>query len=68
VTTTRGCGAPGNFRSDAPLMMVNRSAVPEDVRDTLCSRYDFILAEKEIVPNLTDNLRLCDTCGDWCPQ
>ncbi|KAJ3875005.1 hypothetical protein F5051DRAFT_334667 [Lentinula edodes] len=40
--------------------------VPEDVRNTLVERYEYVAAEKEVVPDLTDALRLCDTCTVWC--
>lgn len=26
------------------------------------------MAEKEVIPDLTDALRLCETCRDWCPR
>ncbi|EIW75100.1 hypothetical protein CONPUDRAFT_112361 [Coniophora puteana RWD-64-598 SS2] len=41
--------------------------VPDIVRDTLNSRYEFVVAEKEAVPDLTDLPRLCGTCNTWCP-
>ncbi|KAJ3773251.1 hypothetical protein FB446DRAFT_733812 [Lentinula raphanica] len=40
--------------------------VPENVRNTLIERYEYVAAEKEMVPDLTDTLRSCDTCTDWC--
>lgn len=40
--------------------------VPENVCETLVSRYEYIVAEKEIVPDLTASIRLCDTCQKWC--
>ncbi|KAF8892173.1 hypothetical protein BD779DRAFT_1670511 [Infundibulicybe gibba] len=42
--------------------------LPEKIRDTLISRYEYIVAEKEVIPDLTDAVRLCDTCTDWCPS
>jgi uncharacterized protein (DUF2237 family) len=30
-------------------------------------RYEYVVAEKEIVPDLTDALRNCETCSKWCP-
>ncbi|KAI0364362.1 hypothetical protein BV20DRAFT_1125672 [Pilatotrama ljubarskyi] len=41
--------------------------VPEHIREVLVSRYEYIVAEREVVPDLTDDLRLCDTCEKWCP-
>jgi epoxyqueuosine reductase QueG len=41
--------------------------VPDNIRDVLVSRYEYVVAEKEVIPDLTDNIRLCDTCNDWCP-
>lgn len=42
--------------------------VPDNIRETLLSRYEYVVAEKEVVPDLTDAIRLCDTCQDWCPR
>ena len=44
-----------------------RRTVPAHIRDTLVARYEYIVAEREVVPDLTDDLRLCDTCEKWCP-
>ncbi|KAH9851909.1 hypothetical protein C2E23DRAFT_869052 [Lenzites betulinus] len=41
--------------------------VPTHIREVLVSRYEYIVAEREVVPDLTDDLRLCDTCEKWCP-
>ena len=43
------------------------STVPEEIREVLVSRYEYVVAEKEVVPDLTDNLRTCATCDKWCP-
>lgn len=40
--------------------------LPDHIRQTLISRYEYVVAEKEVVPDLTDALRLCATCGQWC--
>ncbi|KAF9061938.1 hypothetical protein BDP27DRAFT_1406433 [Rhodocollybia butyracea] len=40
--------------------------IPEDVRNTLIERYEYVAAEKEVIPDLTAPLRLCDTCTIWC--
>ncbi|KAF9466166.1 hypothetical protein BDZ94DRAFT_1252260 [Collybia nuda] len=42
--------------------------LPDNIRDTLITRYEYVVAEKEIIPDLTDTVRLCDTCQDWCPN
>ncbi|KAJ7781909.1 hypothetical protein DFH07DRAFT_949600 [Mycena maculata] len=42
--------------------------LPDNIRDTLTSRYEYVVAEKEVIPDLTDVLRLCDTCQVWCPS
>ncbi|KZT25327.1 hypothetical protein NEOLEDRAFT_1169507 [Neolentinus lepideus HHB14362 ss-1] len=42
--------------------------LPSHIREVLISRYEYVVAEKEIVPDLTDSLRLCATCEEWCPQ
>ncbi|KAM5536579.1 hypothetical protein V8D89_009674 [Ganoderma adspersum] len=41
--------------------------VPAHIREVLVDRYEYIVAEREVVPDLTDDLRLCDTCEKWCP-
>lgn len=41
--------------------------VPQHIKLILTQRYQFIVAEKEVVPDLLDSLRSCDTCADWCP-
>ncbi|RDX51269.1 hypothetical protein OH76DRAFT_1505916 [Lentinus brumalis] len=41
--------------------------VPAHIREVLISRYEYIVAEREVVPDLTDDLRLCETCKKWCP-
>lgn len=45
----------------------NNRLVPENIRDILIARYEYVVAEKEVVPDLTDTLRHCDTCEKWCP-
>ncbi|TFK39718.1 hypothetical protein BDQ12DRAFT_697826 [Crucibulum laeve] len=42
--------------------------LPDNIREVLTSRYEYVVAEKEVIPDLTDNIRLCDTCQDWCPS
>ncbi|OBZ73631.1 Lid2 complex component snt2 [Grifola frondosa] len=41
--------------------------LPAHIRDVLISRYEYVVAEREVVPDLTDTIRLCDTCEKWCP-
>ncbi|KAJ8516508.1 hypothetical protein ONZ45_g6213 [Pleurotus djamor] len=41
--------------------------LPERIRETLISRYEYVVAEKEVIPDLTDSIRLCDTCTE-CPE
>lgn len=43
-------------------------AVPDHIRQVLLSRYDYVVAEKDVVPDLTDTLRLCATCSQWCAK
>lgn len=43
-------------------------AVPSHIKEVLVMRYEYIVAEKEVVPDLTASLRLCETCGEWCAQ
>ncbi|KAL9713425.1 putative PHD type zinc finger protein with BAH domain-containing protein [Leucoagaricus gongylophorus] len=42
--------------------------LPDRIRENLISRYEYIVAEKEVVIDLTDNVRLCATCNEWCPS
>ncbi|KAG7094162.1 hypothetical protein E1B28_007773 [Marasmius oreades] len=42
--------------------------IPEDVRNTLICRYEYVVAEKEVIPDLTDSIRLCQSCDEWCPS
>ena len=42
--------------------------VPDRIRDVLISRYEYVVAEKEVIPDLTDSIRLCGTCQDWCSR
>ncbi|KAK1220878.1 putative PHD type zinc finger protein with BAH domain-containing protein [Marasmius sp. AFHP31] len=42
--------------------------VPDEVRNTLISRYEYVVAEKEFIPDLTDGIRLCVSCTLWCPS
>ncbi|KAL0060485.1 putative PHD type zinc finger protein with BAH domain-containing protein [Marasmius tenuissimus] len=42
--------------------------VPDEVRNTLISRYEYVVAEKEFIPDLTDGIRLCVSCTEWCPS
>ncbi len=44
------------------------NAVPDNIRDVLISRYEFGCRRKEVIPDLTDTVRLCDTCQEWCPR
>ncbi|PPQ98048.1 hypothetical protein CVT26_003043 [Gymnopilus dilepis] len=41
--------------------------LPDHIRDVLIERYEYVVAEKEVIPDLTDTIRLCDTCRTWCP-
>ncbi|EDR14493.1 uncharacterized protein LACBIDRAFT_244290 [Laccaria bicolor S238N-H82] len=42
--------------------------LPDSIRDVLISRYEYVVAEKEVIPDLTDHVRLCDSCQGWCPS
>lgn len=42
--------------------------VPDEVRETLTSRYEYVVCEKEVVPELTDEIHLCQNCDKWCPK
>ncbi|EJC99959.1 uncharacterized protein FOMMEDRAFT_159536 [Fomitiporia mediterranea MF3/22] len=48
------------------LLSTDIRNLPPHIRDVLVSRYEYVVAEKEVVPDLTDSLRLCETCGEWC--
>ncbi|KAJ2911836.1 hypothetical protein MD484_g8581, partial [Candolleomyces efflorescens] len=42
--------------------------LPDHIRELLISRYEYVVAEKEVIPDLTDHMRLCDNCQGWCPR
>ncbi|CAE6467003.1 unnamed protein product [Rhizoctonia solani] len=42
--------------------------LPTDIREVLQSRYEFVVAERDVIGDLTDNLRLCETCEKWAPS
>ncbi|KAF5319058.1 hypothetical protein D9611_012669 [Ephemerocybe angulata] len=42
--------------------------LPDNIREVLISRYEYVVAEKEVIPDLTDQIRLCDSCSEWCPS
>jgi hypothetical protein len=42
--------------------------VPPEIRDVLQSRYEFVVAERDVIGDLTDTLRLCETCEKWAPS
>ncbi|EIN03844.1 hypothetical protein PUNSTDRAFT_77480 [Punctularia strigosozonata HHB-11173 SS5] len=42
--------------------------VPPEVREPLISRYEYVVAEKEVVSDLIDDIRLCETCRQWTPN
>jgi epoxyqueuosine reductase QueG len=48
-------------------MITNIILVPDNIRETLTTRYEYVVAEKEVIPDLTDAVRLCGTCQEWCP-
>jgi len=43
-------------------------SVPKHIRDNLIERYEYVVAEKEVIPDLTDNIRNCKSCEEWCPR
>ncbi|KAF8757602.1 PHD-zinc-finger like domain [Rhizoctonia solani] len=42
--------------------------LPANIREILQSRYEFVVAERDVIGDLTDNLRLCETCEKWAPS
>ncbi|KAF8645071.1 hypothetical protein AX16_008129 [Volvariella volvacea WC 439] len=40
--------------------------LPDHIRSTLISRYEYVVAEKEVIPALTDTYRACEACRGWC--
>ncbi|CAE6484289.1 unnamed protein product [Rhizoctonia solani] len=42
--------------------------LPLEIREVLQSRYEFVVAERDVIGDLTDNLRLCETCEKWAPS
>jgi hypothetical protein len=57
-----------NLTRPQPRFLLPLSTVPEHIRDVLTTRYEYVVAEKEIIPDLTDLIRLCDHCDNWCPR
>ncbi|KZP01489.1 hypothetical protein CALVIDRAFT_532254 [Calocera viscosa TUFC12733] len=41
--------------------------IPDDIKATLTYRYDLILTEKDFIPTLTDDIRVCAVCEKWTP-
>ena len=62
VARTAGCSACA-----AHLGLSGCLTVPTHIRDTLVSRYEYIVAEREVVSDLQGDLRLCDICEKWIP-
>jgi hypothetical protein len=56
------------FSFSQPNSLKRSKSVPDDIRQNLINRYEYVAAEKEVIPDLTDNVRLCQTCGEWCPR
>lgn len=42
--------------------------LPPEIREVLQSRYEFVVAERDVIGDLTDTLRLCETCDKWAPS
>ncbi|CAE6419711.1 unnamed protein product [Rhizoctonia solani] len=42
--------------------------LPAEIREVLQTRYEFVVAERDVIGDLTDNLRLCETCEKWAPS
>ncbi|KAG8699565.1 putative PHD type zinc finger protein with BAH domain-containing protein [Ceratobasidium sp. 394] len=42
--------------------------LPPEIREVLQSRYEFVVAERDVIGDLTDTLRLCETCEKWAPS
>ncbi|KAG8958510.1 putative PHD type zinc finger protein with BAH domain-containing protein, partial [Tulasnella sp. 419] len=49
------------------IRSVDVNNLPPHIRNTLQARYEFVITEREMVSDLTDNIRLCGTCDQWCP-
>ncbi|TDL26726.1 hypothetical protein BD410DRAFT_783841 [Rickenella mellea] len=50
------------------LLSTDVRNLPVHIKEVLVSRYEYIVAEKEVVPDLMDHIRLCETCVQWCPN
>ncbi|QRV88660.1 Lid2 complex component snt2 [Ceratobasidium sp. AG-Ba] len=42
--------------------------LPPEIREVLQARYEFVVAERDVIGDLTDTLRLCETCDKWAPS
>jgi hypothetical protein len=49
------------------LNILHLAVVPDQIRENLTTRYEYVVAEKDVIPDLTDSIRLCGTCTEWCP-
>jgi hypothetical protein len=41
------------------------TSVPTHIKDVLLERYEYLLTEREMVADLTDNFRTCCVCETW---
>ncbi|KAK4688923.1 hypothetical protein P7C73_g1187, partial [Tremellales sp. Uapishka_1] len=47
------------------LRTENVNNIPPDVKKVLVSRYEYLIAEKEMVSDLLDTFRICCICDEW---
>ncbi|KLO07425.1 hypothetical protein SCHPADRAFT_945298 [Schizopora paradoxa] len=48
------------------LLSTNVRNLPAHIKEVLVLRYEYVVAEKEVTNELTDSLRLCQSCMEWC--
>nr|AAN75157.2 ZNF1 [Cryptococcus neoformans var. grubii] len=47
------------------IRTVNVNNIPSTVKDVLMRRYEYLITEREMVADLTDDFRICCCCRQW---
>jgi hypothetical protein len=51
--------------SRSHVQYVELTIVPAHIKEVLLERYEYLLTEREMVADLTDNFRTCCVCDIW---
>jgi hypothetical protein len=49
------------FRLGRELIQI----VPQDVKEVLMSRYEYLITERDMIQDLTDTYKTCCVCEQW---